>query len=1466
MEGKQVHRVEEVLFSFTYNRLEQASLCNARLHRLMGPSLVPELENSFDLVSHGGLSLEIDRLEIDLGILSEEDISEDLGSKIQKLLVQALKNEIRERIFKGMGNMEIQSPQSLDFSKIALMTFFLRGYFPAWLDSSLDLSVLLTFLISNSPKSLRDMVLEISVKSESARKRIAYLDAPYFDQIIGILIPGDAEWIFSYRNTYLEIHQSESDLPGSSENLEKALNLFILTFITGNSGTKFNRLSFSDRFLKSIAAYYNLDFRVFLQEITEILRQNTIENQLFRDFRETLTWVGEKNQLGVQTSDESYQPTFFEFTSWLDQSKENKSLEAWVDKLSLSGVLFSGLSVQFPEFWKSLSKTGLTKLIQLLGKGKADKWLELTYSYLAWSSRMAKTESSDQLKVVKEIVELAQQESTLRNIPLIGLEGWFSVLVLHAYSKFGTKSEISQGLVSLGQEAGISNPSLFLIRIKVIPNINGKEKGDKAEDFGLNKSDAQRTGQQESQAFSKPVKFQELALFDYLNSGTLRGSFQSLGKNDLQWVVAGMVKSLNPNLLNLIRNSVPQNFSLLKSRFLGLLERLSRSEVLDYVSRFSGPQTLHLLRFNEKLLAYLNPVPELIQRLDQQVLNLFLEEVRNEPPGKGQSQTRSILVAGDSFLSLLHRIKSSESSDQMLLHALQRKFNSDRSLLVFIAHNHGLSPKMLSRLEGVLNGAGQWYPGYGLLDLKSPDSKNLQKQFFDSLSWKVQSSFRPSHLHLFDQEGVGSWPDLLLAGKISRMELAWEADMILERDFKLLVKTSISKITDRNSRLEVKGSVHRIFGLLQSDPEVLLRFFQKPKNRLPLILNRFHQHLNKGDWKKLTQWLSFRFPEELAIFNRILERGLNGFLNNQAWLKSISGEGAVSSTSLDQILNPFGGMDLESTRSLGELPRIFSSGLAREVEFLLHLPDSVFFRKSIAVQWRKSVLISAFQFRIRAEHGTGLSASSFWEIFRSYLKGKKSAFGPETLDWNYLFHADQLDKDTQTMLLQFFKTQYLKGPKKGLGSTTKEKIASAIGHLNEEGFLPWWSPVRSKAGLIFSLLTLIEHSEKEEGLVLIPLISKGKTSRLLAGLNQDQLIQLLNRLSSSAYKKHFSSLIRAIGIKLKGNGSKQGKTDLISDRQNSKSLKSTGDLKVKSAGAVERWIKMQVNGSKEAEVLKAWFENDSKIQDQLQDLMAWSRFMFFGNLNPGKWKQWLLSFGFEFYIRKGNSYSAGFLGHFLGHLSRSQGMVNWKGVFHQLLKNREFLTGHNLVFKEQILAQFPTDPVRDTMEPATGDQVRIANAGLILCWPFLSVLFSRLKLSSGGIIPLESQDRAVFLLQYLAFGHCDFPEYELVLNKILVGMKSSQHLEKVELTSEEKNMAESLLQGMKNNWEKMKNASVEAIRETFLQREGVLEFGSASIILRVPKTGVDVLLDSISWNISVVRLPWMEKSLEVKWR
>ena len=163
--------------------------------------------------------------------------------------------------------------------------------------------------------------------------------------------------------------------------------------------------------------------------------------------------------------------------------------------------------------------------------------------------------------------------------------------------------------------------------------------------------------------------------------------------------------------------------------------------------------------------------------------------------------------------------------------------------------------------------------------------------------------------------------------------------------------------------------------------------------------------------------------------------------------------------------------------------------------------------------------------------------------------------------------------------------------------------------------------------------------------------------------------------------------------------------------------------------------------------------------------------------------------------------------------------------------------------------------------------VKVNNAGLILFWPFLTRLFEHLSfIKAGAFINAETMNQAVYILQYLVYNDIDFPEYELVLNKILVGIKPEDHLNPfVTITDEEKDMAQSLLNGLIKNWEKVKNSTPEGIQETFLQREGILKFETDKVSLKVEKKGVDVLIKSIPWNISLIKLAWMQKPLYVEW-
>lgn len=165
------------------------------------------------------------------------------------------------------------------------------------------------------------------------------------------------------------------------------------------------------------------------------------------------------------------------------------------------------------------------------------------------------------------------------------------------------------------------------------------------------------------------------------------------------------------------------------------------------------------------------------------------------------------------------------------------------------------------------------------------------------------------------------------------------------------------------------------------------------------------------------------------------------------------------------------------------------------------------------------------------------------------------------------------------------------------------------------------------------------------------------------------------------------------------------------------------------------------------------------------------------------------------------------------------------------------------------------------------DEIRVYNAGLIISWPFFTQFFEQLELMNNGeFIEVSSRNRAIYLLQYLAYNHIEFPEYELVLNKILVGIPMQDHVKPIEqLTLEETNMASSLMNGLILNWEKVKNSSIEGIQETFFQREGILSFHQDFNKLMIPKRGVDILVEFIPWKLSLIKLPWMEKPLHIEW-
>lgn len=164
----------------------------------------------------------------------------------------------------------------------------------------------------------------------------------------------------------------------------------------------------------------------------------------------------------------------------------------------------------------------------------------------------------------------------------------------------------------------------------------------------------------------------------------------------------------------------------------------------------------------------------------------------------------------------------------------------------------------------------------------------------------------------------------------------------------------------------------------------------------------------------------------------------------------------------------------------------------------------------------------------------------------------------------------------------------------------------------------------------------------------------------------------------------------------------------------------------------------------------------------------------------------------------------------------------------------------------------------------------IDNAGLCLLSAWFLRLLSMLDYLNEArkdIKDTKSRIRAIFLLQYLTCQEeKEYRETELVFNHLLVGLPMHIPLPKrLELTAEEKQIADSLLSAVKAHWPKMNGTSVKGFLQSFVTRTGRLEEQDEKWVLTVDDRTYDILLDSVPWGFRQIRLPWMKKYIQVKW-
>lgn len=162
----------------------------------------------------------------------------------------------------------------------------------------------------------------------------------------------------------------------------------------------------------------------------------------------------------------------------------------------------------------------------------------------------------------------------------------------------------------------------------------------------------------------------------------------------------------------------------------------------------------------------------------------------------------------------------------------------------------------------------------------------------------------------------------------------------------------------------------------------------------------------------------------------------------------------------------------------------------------------------------------------------------------------------------------------------------------------------------------------------------------------------------------------------------------------------------------------------------------------------------------------------------------------------------------------------------------------------------------------------ITHAGLVIIAPYLERFFNACGIvSRQGRIPIKHMPRAAALLYLIATGseHCS--EFDLGMIKILLGVSLDSPLAIARglLTKSDKVEADALLQSIISHWSVLGKLSADGLRQSFLDRSGLINETEDFWSLTFERVGHDVLLNRLPWNISLIALPWIQKPINVTW-
>lgn len=257
------HMIRRWMFDIRYADKDRAKELQDKFSVLFNHHLSAAAEEVIDKVLLPGESCWIPELELDLGTIHYSNFEQDLLRILPEVLEKALRDRIAKSGQTPDSNNGVLRFNTTEQRHYALLShYLLTGSMPWWAsaEEGSSLEAILLKLIAASPSQFAVFIVDVA-RQEYVLRRIAWHFSKHaVQQIITSLEEEQATFILGYITGVITLHNKQALVAHAQNEFERAVWLFVLTYLVTDNSGQFNRKQFIRRHLERLARHFNADY------------------------------------------------------------------------------------------------------------------------------------------------------------------------------------------------------------------------------------------------------------------------------------------------------------------------------------------------------------------------------------------------------------------------------------------------------------------------------------------------------------------------------------------------------------------------------------------------------------------------------------------------------------------------------------------------------------------------------------------------------------------------------------------------------------------------------------------------------------------------------------------------------------------------------------------------------------------------------------------------------------------------------------------------------------------------------------------------------------------------------------------------------------------------------------------------------------------------------------------------------